>query len=194
MIEKAYRSAGLPLSEPLPIRSLPKYHRHRLLGVLIEGLTAIRLDTPVFVPGNEHYGTYASPFLETVYVTAEAASVAEDREAPGALTPGAASTSASGSPIGHPPSDVAGVVVIMPIFARPSTCLTRARHQAAMASEPRATTRGPTATPPHAPGRQAAAPRAAPTQVPAANGCRRAHATARRNAWGGRTRTGRPVR
>ena len=43
-----------------------------LLGVLIEGLTAIRLDTPVFVPGNDHYGTYASPCLETVYATDEA--------------------------------------------------------------------------------------------------------------------------
>jgi hypothetical protein len=72
MIEKAFRRAGLPLSDPVPIRTLPNYRRHRLLGVLVEGLTAIRLDTPVFVPGNDHYGTYASPCLETVYASDEA--------------------------------------------------------------------------------------------------------------------------
>ena len=67
LVEKAFRSAGLPLSEPVAIRRLPNFHRYRVLGILVESLTPIRLNTPVFVPGNASYGTYASAYLEPVY-------------------------------------------------------------------------------------------------------------------------------
>jgi hypothetical protein len=67
LVEKAFRSAGLALSEPVAISRLPNFDRYRALGPLVEALTPIRLTTPVFVPGNASYGTYASPFLEPVY-------------------------------------------------------------------------------------------------------------------------------
>jgi hypothetical protein len=67
MIEKAYRSAGLPLSDPIPIRCLPGYNRYRLLRPVAEAFTEIRVDEPIFALGNVWYGTYGSPYLELVY-------------------------------------------------------------------------------------------------------------------------------
>ena len=67
MVEKAYCAAGLPLSEPVPIRRLPNYASYRLLVPLVELCTDIDPDTPVFAPGNEYYGTYSSPYLEEVF-------------------------------------------------------------------------------------------------------------------------------
>lgn len=67
MIEKAYRSAGLVLSEPLPISCLPHYRRWLPIRPLVTIFTPIRVNVPVFALGNEHYGTFGSPLLETVY-------------------------------------------------------------------------------------------------------------------------------
>jgi hypothetical protein len=69
MIEKAFRSAGLALSEPVQSRCFPNYNtlRFRFIGVLTELLTEIRLDEPIFALGNLSFGTYSSPYLETVY-------------------------------------------------------------------------------------------------------------------------------
>jgi hypothetical protein len=67
MIEKAYRSAGLPLSDPVPIRCLPNYRRYAILRPVTEAFTRIRVNEPVFGIGNRYYGTYASPYLELVY-------------------------------------------------------------------------------------------------------------------------------
>ena len=67
MIEKAFRSAGLSLSDPIPIRCLPHYHRYSFLRPLAERLSEIRVDQPVFALGNQWYGTYGSPCLQLVY-------------------------------------------------------------------------------------------------------------------------------
>ena len=67
MVEKAYRSAGLHLSEPVPINRLPGYRRWCFLVPAVKLYVAIDMTTPVFALGNEHYGTFASPYLETVY-------------------------------------------------------------------------------------------------------------------------------
>jgi hypothetical protein len=67
MIEKAFASAGLPLAAPVPIRCLPRYARYGPLRPLVEALTEIRVDIPVYALGNERYGTYGSPCLELVY-------------------------------------------------------------------------------------------------------------------------------
>lgn len=67
MIEKAYRSAGLALSDPLPIRCLPRYNHYRWLRSLVERFTEIRVDEPLFALGNACYGVYSSPYLELVY-------------------------------------------------------------------------------------------------------------------------------
>jgi Permuted papain-like amidase enzyme, YaeF/YiiX, C92 family len=67
MIEKAYRSAGLVLSETVPITCLPHYQRWLPIKPLVTLFTPIQLDRPVFALGNAYYGTYGSPLLETVY-------------------------------------------------------------------------------------------------------------------------------
>jgi hypothetical protein len=67
LIEKAFRSGGVCLSDPMPIRSLPRYRWYWLVGFLADRLTEYRVDEPIFVPGNERYGTFASPCLEAVY-------------------------------------------------------------------------------------------------------------------------------
>ncbi|HVS40525.1 MAG TPA: YiiX/YebB-like N1pC/P60 family cysteine hydrolase [Gemmataceae bacterium] len=67
MIEKSYRSAGLVLSDTLPIRCLPHYRRWLWLYPALSTFTKIRVDVPVFALGNRWYGTYGSQLLETVY-------------------------------------------------------------------------------------------------------------------------------
>jgi hypothetical protein len=67
MIEKAFRCAGLALSEPVPIRCVPDYRRYAVLRPLVERFTEIRVDEPAFAPGNCYFGTFSSPYLETVY-------------------------------------------------------------------------------------------------------------------------------
>jgi hypothetical protein len=67
MIEKGFRCAGLALSEPVPIRCEPNYRRYRFLRPLVERFTDIRVDEPAFAPGNCYFGTFSSPYLETVY-------------------------------------------------------------------------------------------------------------------------------
>lgn len=72
LVEKAYRCAGVKLSDPVPIRCLPHYRDYPVLAVVIPRITRVRLDTPVFSIGNESYGIFGSPCLETVYEHAEA--------------------------------------------------------------------------------------------------------------------------
>ena len=67
MIEKAYRSAGLVLSDPIRIDCLPNYRRFRILQPLVQAVTPIRVTNSIFALGNCYYGTFGSPLLETVY-------------------------------------------------------------------------------------------------------------------------------
>ncbi len=67
MIEKAFRSSGLALSQPVPPRCLPNSARFRALFGLTELATEIRMDEPVFAPGNVSYGLAGSPYLERVH-------------------------------------------------------------------------------------------------------------------------------
>ena len=73
MVEKAYESAGLALSDPVPLCCLPNYACHRSLAFLLQKTTGLRVEEPTYVPGNARYGLYASPLLETVYESPEAA-------------------------------------------------------------------------------------------------------------------------
>lgn len=65
LIEMAFRHAGLPLSQPVPIQQLPGYDRvsPALRQVL---LTARSIDPsePVFFPGNDSAGIWSSAALE----------------------------------------------------------------------------------------------------------------------------------
>jgi hypothetical protein len=73
LTEKAFRSQGLALSEPVRIGDWEHLGRYPLTALAIpfgSGMVLerpITLDQPVYVPGNEHQGAWASPLLETVF-------------------------------------------------------------------------------------------------------------------------------
>lgn len=67
MVELAFRHAGLPLSDPIPLNRLPGYDRvSEPTKRLVQAATSIELDQEVFVPGNETTGIWANPHLELV--------------------------------------------------------------------------------------------------------------------------------
>ena len=67
MTELAYRQAGLPLSEPIPIDQLPGFHRHKRLATIVELASKIDRKHPVFMPGSDRLGIWSSPALAEVY-------------------------------------------------------------------------------------------------------------------------------
>jgi hypothetical protein len=65
LIEMAFRHAGLPLSEPVPIRQLPGYDRvSPAVGQVLLAARSIDPTEPVFFPGNDSLGIWASAALE----------------------------------------------------------------------------------------------------------------------------------
>ena len=73
LTEKAFRSEGLALSEPVRIGDWEYLASFPLTALLIPPVTGmvldrpITLEQPVYVPGNERHGVWASPLLETVF-------------------------------------------------------------------------------------------------------------------------------
>ena len=73
LTEKAFRSQGLKLSEPVRIgdwEHLGNYPLTALATPLVTKLfltEPISLEQPVYVPGNDHEGVWSSSLLETVY-------------------------------------------------------------------------------------------------------------------------------
>jgi len=72
LTEKAFRSQGLALSEPVRIGDWEYLASFPLTALLIPPVTGLVLDRPitleqpVYVPGNERQGVWASPLLERV--------------------------------------------------------------------------------------------------------------------------------
>jgi hypothetical protein len=73
MTEKAFRSQGLILSQPVPIGNWEHLTSYPLTTLTLLSASKqvldrpFTLDQPVFLPGNERQGLWASPLLETVY-------------------------------------------------------------------------------------------------------------------------------
>jgi hypothetical protein len=73
MTEKAFRSQGLTLSEPVRIGDWEDLTSYPLTALVMPGATRlvvgrpITLDQPVYVPGNDRQGMWASPLLEAVF-------------------------------------------------------------------------------------------------------------------------------
>jgi hypothetical protein len=73
LTEKAFRSQGLNLSEPVRIgdwENLPSYTLSALAMPYATRLVVerpITVEQPVYLPGNDHQGMWASPLLETVF-------------------------------------------------------------------------------------------------------------------------------
>ena len=72
LTEKAFRAQGLALSEPVRIGDWEYLASFPLTALLISPVSGLLLDRPitleqpVYVPGNERQGVWASPLLETV--------------------------------------------------------------------------------------------------------------------------------
>ena len=75
LVEKAFRSAGLPLSEPVRIGDWKNLGQFPLTTLSVLTLSAwmldapITLDQPVYVPGDDREGLWASRWLEKVTET-----------------------------------------------------------------------------------------------------------------------------
>ena len=67
MAEKAFRHAGLVLSEPVLLADMENINQFPLCVLGFTSLTSLRLDQAVFFPGNERHGIWSSPLLETVF-------------------------------------------------------------------------------------------------------------------------------
>jgi hypothetical protein len=73
LTEKAFRSQGLALSEPVRIGDWEYLASFPLTAILVPAVSGLILDRPitleqpVYVPGNERHGVWASPLLETVF-------------------------------------------------------------------------------------------------------------------------------
>ena len=83
MAEKAFRHAGLVLSEPVILADMENINQFPLCVLGFTSLTSLKLDQAVFFPGNDRHGIWSSPLLETVYQTQPPARA--DRPAPPAV-------------------------------------------------------------------------------------------------------------
>jgi hypothetical protein len=83
MTEKAYRSAGLVLSEPIRLGDMDRASEFPICIFTIQALSAWALEEPltlehrVYFPGNDHNGIWASPYLQTVYPVPATATAAK---------------------------------------------------------------------------------------------------------------------
>jgi hypothetical protein len=84
MTEKAFRATGLTLSEPVRLGEMENAAQFPINMFCFSTLTKLRLDMPVFFPGNERHGIWSSPLLETVVApTTAPTSVAGRNPVPG---------------------------------------------------------------------------------------------------------------
>ena len=73
MTEKAFRSQGVVLSQPIRIGDWENLNSYTLTALATPYVTRLMLERPisfeqaVYLPGNEHQGIWASPMLETVF-------------------------------------------------------------------------------------------------------------------------------
>jgi hypothetical protein len=73
MTEKAFRAAGLPLSEPIRLGDMENALEHPIAIIALQNVSAWILDEPlsleqrVFFPGNERHGIWSSRWLVPVY-------------------------------------------------------------------------------------------------------------------------------
>ena len=80
MTEKAFRSAGLTLSEPVRLGEMENVAQFPICVFAFSTLTKLRLDQPVFFPGNDRHGIWSSPLLLTVYAPPTAAVASAGRQ------------------------------------------------------------------------------------------------------------------
>jgi hypothetical protein len=67
MTEKAYRSGGMPLSEPVRLGDMESIARYPMCVLASLKFSHLSLDQPVYFPGNERHGIWSCPRMVTVY-------------------------------------------------------------------------------------------------------------------------------
>ena len=67
MTEKAYRSSGLPLSEPIRLGDMENMSKFPVCVFVFLQISDLKLDQLVYFPGNERHGIWSSKNLVTVY-------------------------------------------------------------------------------------------------------------------------------
>ncbi len=67
MTEKAYRAAGLPLSEPIRLGDMENVTKYPICVFGFLRFSDLSLDQLAWFPGNERHGIWSSPNLVTVY-------------------------------------------------------------------------------------------------------------------------------
>jgi Permuted papain-like amidase enzyme, YaeF/YiiX, C92 family len=67
MTEKAYRSSGLPLSEPIRLGDMENMSKFPVCVFVFLKISDLKLDQLVYFPGNERHGIWSSKNLVTVY-------------------------------------------------------------------------------------------------------------------------------
>jgi hypothetical protein len=67
MTEKAYRSSGLPLSEPVRLGDMENAPQFPICMFMFQQFSTLTLEQAVYFPGNERHGIWSSSSLVTVY-------------------------------------------------------------------------------------------------------------------------------
>jgi hypothetical protein len=79
MTEKAYRSTGLVLSQPVRLGDMERATEFPICIFAFVNFSNLTLEQQVFFPGNERHGIWSSPDLVTVYPPASNASAKPSR-------------------------------------------------------------------------------------------------------------------
>jgi hypothetical protein len=67
MTEKAYRSSGLTLSDPVRLGDMERAPEFPICMFMFQKLSTLTLEQAVYFPGNERHGIWSCPSLVTVY-------------------------------------------------------------------------------------------------------------------------------
>jgi hypothetical protein len=67
MTEKAYRTSGMPLSEPLRLGDMENIARYPICVLAFLQVSNLSLEQLVYFPGNSNHGIWSCPRLVTVY-------------------------------------------------------------------------------------------------------------------------------
>jgi len=102
MTEKAFRHAGVALSEPVVLADMENISQFPLCVLGITSLSTLKLDQAVFFPGNDRHGIWASPYLETVYSEPVVRSARPPKAKPPALNPPARPSPAASAGTARP--------------------------------------------------------------------------------------------
>jgi hypothetical protein len=99
MTEKAFRAAGLVLSQPVRLGDMENISRYPVSVFVFMRLSNLTLDQAAYFPGNDRHGIWSSPLLTTVYQTPINPPTAAAQPAPGEKPVAAERQTAARTPV-----------------------------------------------------------------------------------------------